>query len=115
MQGSDLLCSAMRPARTALAVCWWVARSTASVRHLRGNRGRIVPAHPAGCALRVEARRLTNLLRLAIHRGLSHRRVQIFSYRYSFHRCGNVVAFPPAKPHHRPLPLDERGTVEFAV
>jgi hypothetical protein len=108
MQGFDLLCSAMRPARTALAVCWWVARSTASARHLQGNTGRIVPAHPAGCALRAEVRRLMNLPRLPIHQGPSHRLFQMFSYLCSLFKCGNDVAFPPAKPHSSAAP-EQRG------
>ena len=93
MQGSDLLYSAMRPARTAIAVFWWVARSTASARHLQGNTGRIVPAHPTQCAFGVEVRRLMNLPRPPIHQGLSHRLFQIFSCLCTLCKCGNDIAY----------------------
>jgi hypothetical protein len=120
VQGSDPLCSAMRPARTALAVCWWATRSTASARHLQGNTGRVVPAHPTQCAFDAEIRSLANLPLPPIHQGLSHRLFEIFSYLCSLHKCGNDIAFPPAKPHSSAAPrtkglsfaLDERGTAK---
>src|SRR6188768_3613137 len=104
VQRSDLLYSAMRLSRTTLAVCWWATRSTASARHLRGNAGRIVPAHPTQCVVGAEVRSLTNLPLPPIGGGPFHPLFEIFPYLYPFDRCGSDVAFPPAKPHSSTAP-----------